>query len=79
MGRHHRCWARHQTITDPAHRAKALELAHRARAAKDRPAAPAGVEVEARELSVYDAIFGTSPVGAIPDAATNAPTDSVIA
>ncbi len=59
VGRHERCWGRHQTITDPAHRVKALELAHRARVAKDAPAAPAGVVVEARDLSVYDAIFGT--------------------
>lgn len=60
VGRHQRCWARHQTITDPVHRAKALELAHRARAAKDRPAARPGVVVEARDLSVYDTVFGTS-------------------
>lgn len=60
VGRHERCWARHQTITDPAHRAKALELAYRARAAKERPAPPTGVVVEARDLSVYDTVFGTS-------------------
>lgn len=60
VGRHDRCWARHQTITDPAHRAKALELAHHARTIKEqRAAAPAGVVVEARDLSVYDTIFGT--------------------
>lgn len=47
VGRHDRCWARHQTITDPTHRAKALELAHHARTAKERPPAPAGVVVEA--------------------------------
>jgi hypothetical protein len=59
VGQHERCWARHQTITDPTHRTKALELAHRARVAKDRPSAPAGVVVEARDLSVYDTVFGT--------------------
>ena len=61
VGRHERCWARHQTLTDPAHRAKALELAHHARTVKDRPTAPGGVVVEARDLGVYDTIFGTSP------------------
>lgn len=66
VGRHDRCWARHQTITDPAHRAKALDLAHHARTVKEqRAAAPAGVVVEARDLSVYDTIFGTS---AVPEA-----------
>jgi hypothetical protein len=62
VGRHDRCWARHQTLTDPAHRAKALELAHHARTAKDRATAPAGVVVEGRDLGVYDTLFGTSPV-----------------
>jgi transposase len=65
VAHHERCWARHQTMTDPAHRAKALELAHRASQAKDQAAgqsaAPSGVVVEARDLSVYDTIFGTSP------------------
>jgi hypothetical protein len=59
VGRHQRCWARHQTITDPAHRDKALELAHRARVAKAQSPPQAGVVVEARDLSVYDAVFGT--------------------
>lgn len=65
VGRHDRCWARHQTLTDPAHREKAFELAHRARTIKDHPAEPAGVVVEARDLSVYDTIFGTSPASAV--------------
>ncbi|WP_297623283.1 IS21 family transposase [Nocardioides sp.] len=64
VGRHDRCWARHQTLTDPAHRAKALELAHHARTVKERPPEPAGVVVEARDLSVYDTFFGTSPTEA---------------
>lgn len=62
VGRHERCWARHQTITDPAHRAKALELAHRARACKERGRPPTEVIVQARDLSVYDTAFGTTPV-----------------
>lgn len=64
VGRHDRCWARHQTLTDPAHRAKALELAHHARAVRERPPEPAGVVVEARDLSIYDTFFGTSPTEA---------------
>lgn len=67
VGRHNRCWARHQTLTDPAHREKALELAHRARTIKDQPAEPAGVVVEARDLNVYDTIFGTSTAEAVVD------------
>jgi hypothetical protein len=39
-----------------------LELAHDARAGKDRPTPPAGVVIEARDLSVYDTIFGTAAV-----------------
>lgn len=62
VGGHDRCWARHQTITDAAHRAKALELAHHARAVKDRGRAPADVVVQERDLSVYDSVFGTTPV-----------------
>jgi transposase len=62
VGHHQRCWARHQTLTDPAHRAKALELAHLARTAKDRPGTSGGVVVETRDLSTYDNAFGTLPV-----------------
>ncbi|WP_422879782.1 IS21 family transposase [Nocardioides glacieisoli] len=65
VGRHDRCWARHQTMTDPAHREKALDLAHHARTIRERPAEPAGVVVEARDLSVYDTFFGTRPTEAV--------------
>jgi len=53
---HERCWARHQTISDPAHvaAAKALRTARRL-AAVPRPG---GDEVEQRDLAVYDAAFG---------------------
>jgi transposase len=49
---HERCWARHQTISDPAHvaAAKVLRTAHRL-AAVPRPR---GDEVEQRDLAVYD-------------------------
>jgi transposase len=53
---HERCWARHQTISDPAHvaAAKALRAARRLAAVP----APRGDEVEQRDLAVYDAAFG---------------------
>jgi hypothetical protein len=59
VGRHERCWARHQSLTDPAHLAKALELAHRARTIRDHATTTAEVVVEARDLGVYDTVFGT--------------------
>jgi transposase len=62
VGRHQRCWARHQTITDPAHRQTAHQLAHHASAVRDDAQhtgrAAAAVVVERRDLSVYDAAFG---------------------
>jgi hypothetical protein len=56
---HDRCWARNQTITDPAHRAAALALAHAA--AHQPPTTPVEV-VEQRDLSTYDAVFGLTEV-----------------
>jgi hypothetical protein len=63
VGRHQRCWAKHQTITDPAHREIAKRLAHHATAARGHDLStgrPTGAEVvvERRDLSVYDAVFG---------------------
>jgi transposase len=51
---HPRCWARHQTISDPDHiqAARALRAEHRA-ATRDEPA-----EVELRCLTDYDTAFG---------------------
>jgi transposase len=51
---HQRCWARHQTITDPGHAQTAARLraGHRA-AISDEPA-----EVELRCLADYDTAFG---------------------
>jgi transposase len=55
LARHQRCWARHQTITDPAHAAAAVEL----RTARRLTAvAPAVTEVEQRSLADYDRMFG---------------------
>jgi transposase len=55
VARHDRCWARHQTLTDPVHRDAAAVL----RAARRlTTAAPAATEVEHRSLSDYDRLFG---------------------
>ena len=56
---HERCWARHQTITDPAHRAAALTLAAVAARA---PVPVAENDVEQRDLTDYDAVFGLTEV-----------------
>ncbi|MET7738561.1 IS21 family transposase [Streptomyces sp. NPDC005402] len=66
VARHPRCWARHQTLTDPDHAAASQTMRgqahhHQAAQAKDtrRPAAGDGplVEVEQRELRSYDRLF----------------------
>jgi hypothetical protein len=51
---HQRCWARHQTISDPDHvtAARALRVEHR-NAGHDEP-----TEVELRCLADYDTAFG---------------------
>jgi transposase len=62
VARHPRCWARHQSLTDPHHAAAAagLRAAHRART---RPAADAGADtlVEHRDLGDYDRACGLDP------------------
>ena len=65
VGRHQRCWARHQTITDPAHRQAAHRLAHHAAAAREDAEraghlGTTGVLVERRDLSVYDRAFAVN-------------------
>jgi transposase len=52
---HGRCWARHQTLSDPAHLAAAAQLRHQ-RAVPGHPS-DAG-EVQLRCLADYDAAFG---------------------
>jgi transposase len=54
---HQRCWARHQTITDPAHLAAAQQLRAARRLLAPVPG-PADAEVEQRDLAVYDALCG---------------------
>ncbi|WP_406088846.1 IS21 family transposase [Kitasatospora purpeofusca] len=67
VARHTRCWARHQTLTDPEHAAAAdvmrgevihqhVARAHAARAALLAPDS-LGIEVEQRELGAYDRMF----------------------
>jgi hypothetical protein len=54
---HARCWARHQTLSDPAHLAAAAQLRHdraESRAANRRDQG----EVQLRCLADYDAAFG---------------------
>lgn len=56
VGDHERIWAKHQTITDPAHLAAARAL-RRERLELVRPAAQQ--DVEQRDLAVYDTALGT--------------------
>jgi transposase len=55
VARHDRCWAAHQTITDPAHAAAAKTLRRTYQAAASPPAAS---EVQQRDLADYDRLFG---------------------
>jgi len=55
---HARIWARHQTLTDPAHRASADQL-RRSRLTVVR--APADTDVQLRSLSDYDTALGLDP------------------
>lgn len=54
VARHPRCWARHQTLTDPEHARAAAALRG---AFRGRPCAADAVEVEQRRLEVYDRAF----------------------
>jgi transposase len=62
VANHGRCWARHQTLSDPAHLQAAARLRHQramlaASAGRDAP------EVELRCLADYDAAFGLDTEG----------------
>jgi hypothetical protein len=59
VARHERCWAAHQTITDPAHAQAAAVLR---RSVIQSMAAPADLEVEQRQLSDYDTALGIEGV-----------------
>jgi transposase len=57
VGRHQRSWAKHRTITDPAHdRARDRMRATRLRV----PTSPLQDEVEVRDLSIYDRATGVA-------------------
>jgi transposase len=60
---HVRCWARHQTISDPAHLQAAAQLRHQ-RAALGRHPSDAE-EVQLRCLADYDAAFGLGDDGEV--------------
>jgi len=53
---HQRCWAWHQSITDPAHLAAARAMRRDRVAALRRPPEP---EVQIRSLADYDQALGT--------------------
>ncbi|MFI6785675.1 IS21 family transposase [Micromonospora sp. NPDC050276] len=55
VARHDRCWAKHQSITDPVHRQAAADLRM---AGRQVPAPAVTAEVEHRRLSDYDRMFG---------------------
>jgi transposase len=57
VARHPRCWAAHQSITDPAHTAAAAQLRQERRLITARPA---DTDVQQRALSDYDQILGTA-------------------
>ncbi|MER8062819.1 IS21 family transposase [Streptomyces sp. NPDC094022] len=59
VARHPRCWARHQTLTDPHHADDVMRRGvHRQHGgAACAAAAPDVVEVEQRELGTYDRLF----------------------
>ena len=56
---HDRCWARHQSITDPAHHAAALALAAPGRASPTRSAG-GRTRSSSGTWRVYDAAFGVT-------------------
>ncbi|MFF9410901.1 IS21 family transposase [Streptomyces anandii] len=63
VARHVRCWARHQTITDPEHAEAGAMMRHQARRRPTGQIQAVGsgggplVEVEQRELGTYDRLF----------------------
>lgn len=57
VARHRRCLARHQIITDPAHRRAAQQLRD---ARRQIPRPPQDTDVEVRDLDVYDRVLGVA-------------------
>lgn len=56
VAEHRRCWARHQTITDPVHAEAAIRMRNKVTGPSTWE--PASEEVEVRSLADYDAAFG---------------------
>jgi hypothetical protein len=56
VAEHRRCWANHQTLTDPIHADATATL--RRRTTQTASWQTAASEVEIRSLSDYDAVFG---------------------
>jgi transposase len=72
VARHARCWAKHQTITDPGHARTAAELRgryrhHQAAQARAATTAPQYIDVEQRPLDTYDRVFTLIEGGAEAD------------
>jgi hypothetical protein len=61
VARHLRCWAAHQSVTDPAHAAAAAQLRQARRLITVQPV---DTDVQQRVLSDYDRILGTGDQGA---------------
>lgn len=59
VAEHPRCWAQHQTLTDPTHAAAAAELRQRPHARR-----PAVDDVEQRSLADYDQALGLDVLNA---------------
>ncbi|WP_306370093.1 hypothetical protein [Nocardiopsis sp. CC223A] len=57
---HRRCWAAHQTLTDPEHARAAARMRHQVRTA--RAPRPALEPVEQRDLACYDRLLGVEGV-----------------
>lgn len=68
VARHARCWADHQSITDPAHAAAAAELRQARRLVA---VAPVDTTVEHRSLDDYDRMLGLTDTS-LADTATDA-------
>jgi hypothetical protein len=58
VAEHARCWARHQTLSDPAHLAAAARLRHQRAALGASSARHGAEEVQLRLLADYDHAFG---------------------
>jgi transposase len=60
---HGRCWARHQTLSDPAHLAAAAQLRHQRALVGQAAGRRDADEVQLRCLADYDAAFGLDTEG----------------